>query len=134
MRVLFAYDGSPFAKRALRYAAHLGPDLEATVITVSPVLIEGPRSEQSTDPERDAVQGRRQLDEARRMLAELGVQAEGVHTFGNPAAEILGAAEERGVDLIVVGQRGRSAIARFVDGSVTERVVRHAACDVLVTR
>jgi nucleotide-binding universal stress UspA family protein len=134
MRVVFAYDGSPFAKRALRYAGHLGPGLEATVITVSPVLIEGPRVEGSTDPERDAVEGRRQLEDARRLLADLGVEAESVHTFGNPAAEILGAAEERGADLIVVGQRGRSAIARFIDGSVTERIVRHAACDVLVAR
>jgi nucleotide-binding universal stress UspA family protein len=134
MRVLFAYDGSSFAKRALRYAGRLGPDLEATVITVSPVLIEGPRGEQSTDPDRDAGEGRRHLEDARRLLDEIGVQADAVHTFGNPAAEILGAAEERGADLIVLGQRGRSAIARFIDGSVTERVVRHAACDVLVAR
>jgi nucleotide-binding universal stress UspA family protein len=134
MRVLFAYDGSPFAKRALRYAGHLGPDLEAVVITVSPVLIEGPRGEHSTDPDRDSEEGRRHLEEARRLLAELGVKADAVHTFGNPAAEILGTAEEHGADLIVLGQRGRSAIARFIDGSVTERVVRHAACDVLVAR
>ena len=134
MRVLFAYDGSPFAKRALRYAKRFRDDLEAAVITVSTVLIEGPRTEGSTDPEHDAGEGRRHLEEARRMLAETGVEAEVVHTFGNPAAEILSAAEERGVDLIVLGQRGRSAIARFVDGSVTERVVRHATCDVLVVR
>jgi nucleotide-binding universal stress UspA family protein len=134
MRVLFAYDGSPFAKRALRYAGHLGPDLEATVITVSTVLIEAPRTEQSTDPSRDTEQGRRHLEEAGRVLAELGVEAELVHTFGNPAAEILAAAEERGVELIVIGKRGRSAIARFVDGSVADRVVRHASCDVLVAR
>jgi nucleotide-binding universal stress UspA family protein len=134
MRVLFAYDGSPFAKRALRYGGHLGPDLEATVIAVSTVLIEGPRTEESTDPGRDAQQGRQHLEEARRLLAEHGVEPELVHTFGNPAAEILAAADERGVDLIVVGKRGRSAIARFVDGSVADRVARHATCDVLVAR
>jgi nucleotide-binding universal stress UspA family protein len=134
MRVVFAYDGSPFARRALRYGAHLGPELEATVITVSSVLIEGPRAEQSTDPARDGQEGRRHLDQARGLLAEMGVEAEAVHTFGNPAAEILAAAEERGADLIVMGQRGRSAIARFVDGSVTDRVFRHASCDVLVAR
>jgi nucleotide-binding universal stress UspA family protein len=134
MRVVFAYDGSPFARRALAYAGRLGPELEATVIVVSPVLLEGPRTEQSTEPGRDAEGGRRDLEEAQRALSELGVEAEAVHTFGNPAAEILNAAEERGADLIVVGQRGRSAIARFVDGSVTDRVVRHAGCDVLVVR
>jgi nucleotide-binding universal stress UspA family protein len=134
MRVLFAYDGSPFAKRALRYAGHLRPELEATVITVSTVLIEAPRSEEQTDPARDAQQGRRHLQEAREVLAGLGFETELVHEFGNPAAEILAAAEERGTELIVIGKRGRSAIARFVDGSVADRVARHASCDVLIVR
>jgi nucleotide-binding universal stress UspA family protein len=134
MRVLFAYDGSPFAKRALRYAKRLGDDLEAVVITVSPVLIEAPATEQSTDPEQGRREAAEQLEEARRLLSADGVEAEAVHAFGNPAAEIIAAAETRAADLIVLGQRGRNAIARFIDGSVSDRVVRHATCDVLVVR
>jgi nucleotide-binding universal stress UspA family protein len=134
MRILFAYDGSPFAKRALRYGKRFGDDLEAVVITVSPVLIEAPPTEQSTDPEQGGEEGRRQLEDAKRLLAEDGVQAETMHAFGNPAAEIIAAAERHDADLIVLGQRGRSAIARFIDGSVSDRVVRHASCDVLVVR
>lgn len=134
MRVLFAYDGSPFAKRALRYAGRLGEDLEALVISVSPVLIEAPHTEASTDPERGRREALAWLEEARGVLAEAGVEAETMHAFGNPAAEIIGAAESRGADLVVVGQRGRSAIARFIQGSVTDRVVSHAPCDVLVVR
>jgi nucleotide-binding universal stress UspA family protein len=134
MRVLFAYDGSPFAKRALRYAARFEHGLEALVISVSPVLIEAPATEQSTDPEHGRREALEQLEEARRLLSELGVEAEALHAFGNPAEEIIAAAEQRGADLIVVGQRGRSAIARFIEGSVTDRVVRHASCDVLVVR
>jgi nucleotide-binding universal stress UspA family protein len=134
MRVLFAYDGSPFAKRALGYASRFGDDVEALVISVSPVLIEAPATEASTDPERGRTEALEQLEEARRLLAEAGVEAETMHAFGNPAAEIIAAAEGRGADLIIVGQRGRSAIARFIEGSVTDRVVRHAPCDVLVVR
>jgi nucleotide-binding universal stress UspA family protein len=134
MRVLFAYDGSPFAKRALHYATRFGDDLEALVISVSPVLIEAPATEQSTDPEHGRREALEQLEEARRLLAEAGVEAETLHAFGNPAAEIIAAAEQRGADLVIVGQRGRSAIARFIEGSVTDRVVRHASCDVLVVR
>jgi nucleotide-binding universal stress UspA family protein len=132
MRVLFAYDGSPFAKRALRYAKRL--DAEFIVITVAQVLIEAPRTEEYEDPSRDTREARRQLDEARDILAEDGVTAELITAVGNPAAEIIGAAEQRGVDLIVVGHRGRSAISRFIEGSVSDRVVRHATCDVLVVR
>jgi nucleotide-binding universal stress UspA family protein len=134
MLALFAYDGSSFAKRALGYATRLGPDLDVAVITVSPVLIEAPRTEQSTDPERDPRAGARLLEEARELLAAEGVEARPISAAGNPAAEIIAAAEEAGADVIVLGQRGRSAISRFIDGSVTDRVVRHAPCDVLVVR
>ena len=134
MRVLFAYDGSPFAKRALRYATRFGDDLEAVVLTVSPVLIEAPHTEEQTEPEHGRRQAMEHLEEARRLLAELGVEAQTLHAFGNPAAEIIAAAVREGADLIVVGHRGMSAIARFIEGSVSDRVVRHAGCDVLVVR
>jgi nucleotide-binding universal stress UspA family protein len=134
MLVLFAYDGSPFAKRALRYAKVFGPDVRVAVISVAPVLIEAPHTEQSTAPERGTREAARQLEEAAAILAEDGVEPERIQAVGNPAAEIISAAEERDADIIVVGYRGRSAISRFIEGSVSERVVRHAACDVLVVR
>jgi len=134
MRVLFAYDGSAYAKRALRYAKRFGAGTEVSVITVAQVLIEAPRTGEFEDPTHDTREAQRQLEDARRILAEDGVEAEYVTAVGNPAAEIIAAAEERDVDLIVVGHRGRSAISRFIEGSVSDRVVRHASCDVLVAR
>jgi nucleotide-binding universal stress UspA family protein len=53
---------------------------------------------------------------------------------GDPAGEILAAAGEPGVDLVVVGARGRGRVARLVLGSVSERVVQHAPCPVLVVK
>jgi nucleotide-binding universal stress UspA family protein len=134
MLVLFAYDGSPFSKRALRYAKRFGADARVVVIAVVPILIEAPRTEQSTAPEHGTREAKRQLEEARSILAEDGIEAELVQAVGNPAAEVITAAEERDADLIVVGHRGRSAISRFIEGSVSDRVVRHATCDVLVVR
>ena len=134
MLVLFAYDGSLFAKRALRYATRLGADARIAVIAVVPVLIEAPHTEQSTAPEHGAREAARQLEEARAILSDDGVEAEFIQAVGNPAAEIIAAAEQRDADLIVVGHRGRSAISRFIEGSVSDRVVRHATCDVLIVR
>ena len=51
-----------------------------------------------------------------------------------PAKAICEYAEEHGVDLIVVGSRGRSGVERWLIGSVAERVVRHAATNVYVVR
>jgi nucleotide-binding universal stress UspA family protein len=53
---------------------------------------------------------------------------------GAPALSILAEAEKHGSDLLVVGARGLGAVKRLVLGSVSESVLRHAACPVLVVR
>jgi universal stress protein A len=52
--------------------------------------------------------------------------------LGRPADAIVAAAGRGRANLIVVGTHGRSGLAHLVMGSVAERVVRHAACPVLV--
>lgn len=52
----------------------------------------------------------------------------------NAAPTILEYADEHDVDLIVMGSHGRRGFRRFVLGSVTAEVVRHASCPVLVVR
>jgi nucleotide-binding universal stress UspA family protein len=132
--VLFTYDGSPESRRALRYAERLASGDSVFVIGVATALVEAPRTAAYTDPTSDPDEHRRQLDEALAILAEAGVQAEPIAAIGNPAAEIISAAESRGIDLIVIGRQGMSAVKRFLLGSVADRVVRHATCDVLVVR
>jgi universal stress protein A len=53
---------------------------------------------------------------------------------GSPWEEIVDAAEDDGVDLIVISTHGYSGVKRWLIGSVAERVVRHAPCPVLVLR
>jgi nucleotide-binding universal stress UspA family protein len=50
------------------------------------------------------------------------------------ALEIVALAEELGADLIVMGSRGLGALRRALMGSVSDSVVRHAHCPVLVVR
>jgi nucleotide-binding universal stress UspA family protein len=133
-RVLFAYDGSEPAKRALGYATRIDTGGEAAVISVAPALIEAPHTAEYTDPTYDPQQAARDLEEACKLLEAAGVRGEAIVATGNPAAEIIRAAEERGTELIVVGVRGQHAFERFIVGSISERVVRHAPCDVLVVR
>jgi nucleotide-binding universal stress UspA family protein len=54
--------------------------------------------------------------------------------FGSPAACIVAAAVEHGVDLVVMGTHGRGPIMHMVLGNVAERVVRAAPCPVLTVR
>ena len=53
---------------------------------------------------------------------------------GAPASEIVTLGEEMGVGLIVVGTRGLGGVRRALMGSVSDSVVRHAHCPVLVVR
>ncbi len=53
---------------------------------------------------------------------------------GVPDTDIVRAAQELGVDLIVMATHGRKGLGHFVLGSVTEHVIREAACPVLVIR
>ena len=133
-RILFAYDGSEPARRALQYASRLDTGGEAGVISVAPALIEAPHTAEYTDPTHDPNRAAQDLEEAKELLSAAGVKADTILATGNPAAEIITAAEKRGTELIVVGVRGQHAFERFVVGSISERIVRHAPCDVLVVR
>jgi nucleotide-binding universal stress UspA family protein len=62
------------------------------------------------------------------------VRVELVVKEGPAAEDILRVAEEKSVDLIVMATHGRSGVRRLVLGSVTEKVVRAAACPVLAVR
>ena len=63
-----------------------------------------------------------------------GVEVEVFARQGDPADAILDVAEERGSDLIVVGNKGTSGAKRFLLGSVPNKVSHHAPCSVLVIR
>ncbi|HEY7322112.1 MAG TPA: universal stress protein [Candidatus Binatia bacterium] len=54
--------------------------------------------------------------------------------IGIPAEKIVEKAATEGVDMIVISTHGRSGLRRLVIGSVTEKVVRLAACPVLSLR
>jgi nucleotide-binding universal stress UspA family protein len=63
-----------------------------------------------------------------------GVTAEFLVWEGDPGGSIAAAAEAERADLVVVGTRGRGSAGRMLLGSVSDHVVRHAACPVLVVR
>ena len=54
--------------------------------------------------------------------------------LGQPVEVICELAKTLGSDLVVVGARGHNAAQRFLLGSVSDRVVHHAPCPVLVVR
>jgi nucleotide-binding universal stress UspA family protein len=82
--------------------------------------------------EREAIE---RLWEVNRRIRIAGGTVAGAHLrIGEVAEEVVGLAEELGVDLIVVGSRDRSQLRRALMGSISGSVLRKACCPVLVVR
>jgi nucleotide-binding universal stress UspA family protein len=121
--ILVAYD-DPESKTLAR-AADLASALGATLIVTN--VAPADRHEDADA----AGYGHERLEQARAVLAERGVEAELVQSAGQPAEAIVALADERDVDLIVVGMRKKGFFERLVEGSVAQDVMRRATCDVL---
>jgi nucleotide-binding universal stress UspA family protein len=122
--ILVAYDDpqSQTLGRAADYAEQLGATLVVT--NVAPPKDPSPEASERLAQER--------LEQARSYLESRGLEAELVATKGTPADAIVRLAQERNVDLIVVGSRHKRFFERLVEGSVNQNVLRRAGCDVLV--
>ena len=74
------------------------------------------------------------LKKAQRQLKRPDLKVDGFFSRGHVAEEIIHKAKQLEVDLVVVGSKGLTAYERFLLGSVSQKVLRHAPCSVLVIR
>jgi nucleotide-binding universal stress UspA family protein len=136
-RVLLGTDLGPTSElathRAFDLAHHHGADL-LVVSVIDPDDL--PKGAGGTGSRWDEVRDRRS-DAARDLVARgrsIGVAVSFLVWTGDPGPSIVSAAEAESADLVVVGTHGRGAIGRLLLGSVSDHVVRHAPCPVLVVR
>lgn len=130
--IVVGYDGSEPARHALaRVARWATPATALVVVAVTPSVTSPGLGVEMADQHLEADAA---LREARDLLSADGSFA-AVDTragTGDPAEVLIAIARELDADLLVVGRRGRDFVARALLGSVADRVVRHAPCDVLV--
>jgi nucleotide-binding universal stress UspA family protein len=141
--IVVGTDGSQTAQEAVRQAVDLAGRLGARVEIVSayePVSSARLREEAQQIPAdlQWIVNPREDVDATLRAAAEIakeaGVDYDTYARQGDPADAILDVAEERGADLIVVGNKGMTGAKRFLLGSVPNKVSHHAPCSVLIIR
>lgn len=141
-RILVAVDGSEAAHKAVEFLARcpFKSPVQVAVVTVWP----SPRSEAMGIPL--GAPGRSELkqvveDKGQELLRNTAgecprdtyrITTELLH--GDPAFAILDAAIRYQAQIIVIGSRGMKAIKRFLLGSVSEKVLIHAPCSVLIVR
>jgi nucleotide-binding universal stress UspA family protein len=150
--ILLATDGSEgtelAASRAVELAKRTDSELHVVHVGQAPAFLTSNPGTRGYNPMLYRTRGyhhNRMLleeieDEARELLRKLswrvkvaGGDVAGAHLgMGEVDLEIVGLAKKLGVDLIVMGCRGRGGIRRAVGGSVSDAVIRSAPCPVLV--
>jgi nucleotide-binding universal stress UspA family protein len=134
-KILVAFDGSAGAYKAFDFATDLAITYQAEIVVVAVVRLPEPTTSLELGAILDNM--REQYEKAFVALrSRLGDRAQ-LRTMievGHPAEHIVAVAEKEGADLIVMGRRGHTAIARWMLGSVSERVLRYAHCPVTVIK
>jgi nucleotide-binding universal stress UspA family protein len=138
-RITVAVDGSKYAERALDVAISLAKKYgsELTVLSVAPVemvYVSAAEPWVPTEvPEGQASVYREIVEGAVKHCHEAGLESVvGVCLDGVITDEIIGHLEHDPADLLIIGSRGSSAAKRLFLGSVSDALVHHVHCGVLV--
>jgi nucleotide-binding universal stress UspA family protein len=136
--VLLATDLTPVSDAATRQSIEMAASLGARLLVVN-VIDLGERGQVSpltqvarVDQQRAEREGPLLgiIDRAR----SRGIEAAFLLWTGEPGHSIVAAAEAEGADLVIVGTRGLDRAGRFLLGSVSDYVVYHSGCPVMVAR
>jgi nucleotide-binding universal stress UspA family protein len=145
-KILVATDGSEEADLALQTATDLakstGSELYVVYVEAASYVFPttdwetfGGEDQPNRSDEAAKEAAKTKVDEQVQRVREVGGEVVGAHArVGFPDAEIVDLAEELGAGLIVLGSRGLGPLRRALMGSVSDSVVRHAHCPVLLVR
>jgi nucleotide-binding universal stress UspA family protein len=136
-KILVPVDGSENSEKGLRYACRLASKVGATVTVLHIVAIPytGESAVFHIEPLEDA--GRMILERAKKILTEekcVGANFVLRKGTGNPGHGIVNFGEEENFSLIVMSAKGHSALAHLLMGSVSNMVVKHAPCSILIVK
>jgi len=144
-KMLVAYDGSDASKKAIEMVLKCAnKEDEVTLLTVVPAELSESSFTKMLLPTIDLsayVKSGSFKEKAKESLSKTAKQIESevskvniVAEDGDPADEILITAKKYESDIIIVGYKGYGKEGRFLLGSVTDKVVRHASVSVMVVR
>jgi len=134
-KVLIATDGSRYSelakKRAIDFAGSYGGDL----VAVSAVDVPSELYAESPKTVEELVKKARSYVEAiKNEAGQTGIKTEVIVREGEAYRVITDTARETGANIIVMGSHGRTGLKRLLMGSVTEKVIGHTPCPVLVVK
>lgn len=142
MKILLATDGSKSAQSAAKFAAKLLGQMSSTSNSITLISVHddaGLRHAKAVVGGSVVADYLRELSDkemkpARKILETAGVKHDMIVRTGHVSQEIVDCAKTGKFDLIVLGAKGRSALADMLLGSVAQRVLSTAGVPVLLVR
>lgn len=137
-KILVPFDGSSGSWKAMRKAILLAGEYGAELAAIS-VEERLPQYAATIGEVEDEMERQNRYfaeiqSKASELALEQGIDLKTESRIGHAADTIIRYAEERKIDLIVIGHSGHSGMWGILLGSTTARVVNQAKCDVLVVR
>ena len=137
-KILVGTDGSATAAIAVRKASAIAAISGAELVIVSAYSSRAPgglgsaAGSEAWAATAEAA-AREHVNGAVQAAKEAGVASvSGDAVSGDPADVLLGEADRRGADLLIVGSKGMQSSSRFLLGSVPNKVSHHSPCDLLI--
>ena len=131
--ILVPVDGSETSQRAVETARGLAETTGATVHILSVVDVTGAPMSFGTETVSTLEEAaERIVDQAASAFADTDLHLVAAVRRGTPWRVVLNYCTDEGIDLVVLGQHGRTGLERLLLGSVTDRVLRSAEIPVLV--
>jgi nucleotide-binding universal stress UspA family protein len=137
-KILAPIDGSEYTAKVIGVACDFARlfNADLTIFHVVAMPISADMSGMPVAATQMEEAGNRIVERAKSLAEPCGVKAKFDLEFssGNPGLRIVKKAEAEGVDLIVIGAKGKNRLREILMGSVANSVVNNARCLVLVVR
>ena len=138
-KILVAFDGSEQSYQAFDFALDMSQMCPGAAVNIIVLSVAQP-PEPIDIVEMDAIidSATRHYEDLFKVLREKAkernYEIKTEVAIGHPADQIVRYAYENACDMVIMGQRGKSKIERWMLGSVSKRVATHAACTVIIVK
>jgi nucleotide-binding universal stress UspA family protein len=139
-KILVPVDGSDNSFRALEHAIFLSIKIQESQITVlyiiedlPTVYIYSPKTIEKLHADYKS-ESAKILERCKELASKSGINIHTVLLEGDPASKIIAYSEMEGFDIIMMGSRGMGKFKEMIVGSISNKVIHHAKCSVMLVR